>query len=116
MSAFSGRIRDLSGLIVSQAVENTLSDVVEEACTHRKRVQTAGAEYLSCSTTTVWHYPCRGWRASFCTAGSPDPLSGPGKEGATIFVMTAARCPPLQRVSPRLSFSALVVVAVPEIK
>ena len=35
MSAFSGRIRDLSGLIVSPAVENTLSDGVEDAQTHR---------------------------------------------------------------------------------
>ena len=29
--AFSGMIRDLSGLIVSPAVENTLSDGVEDA-------------------------------------------------------------------------------------
>ena len=35
MSAFSGRMRDLSGLMVSPAVENTLSDGVEDACTHR---------------------------------------------------------------------------------
>jgi len=35
ISAFSGRIRDLSALKVFPAVENTLSDGVEEACTQR---------------------------------------------------------------------------------
>ncbi|XP_037545266.1 E3 ubiquitin-protein ligase TRAF7 [Nematolebias whitei] len=35
MFAFSGRIRDLSGLIVSPAVENTLSDGVEDVWTQR---------------------------------------------------------------------------------
>lgn len=35
MLAFSGRIRDRSGLRVSPAVENTLSDGVEDAWTHR---------------------------------------------------------------------------------
>lgn len=35
MSAFSGSIRDLSWLIVSPAVEKTLSLGVEEACTQR---------------------------------------------------------------------------------
>ena len=35
MFALSGRIRDLSGLRVSPAVENTLSEGVEEAWTQR---------------------------------------------------------------------------------
>ena len=79
-------------------------------------VLTAGAECLSCSTTIGWRYLCRGRGAGFYTAGAPDPLSGPGKEGAVVVGMPAAHCPPLQRVPPRLSFSALLVAAVPEIK
>ncbi|KAK0153323.1 N-lysine methyltransferase KMT5A-A [Merluccius polli] len=33
---YDTRMRDLSGLMVSPAMENTLSDGVEDACTHRK--------------------------------------------------------------------------------
>ncbi len=53
MSAFSGRMCDLSGLIVSPAVEKTLSLRVEEAFTHRhERARPNSKGYVS----LLFHY------------------------------------------------------------